>query len=379
MDWFFDQWLYRMGHPVFRVTKNYDAAKQELTLTVRQEQKPDLTSAFPQVDFFQTPVDLAIATNGPAKTTRVWLEPKEEQSFTFKAETAPVLVSFDSGDMLIKELIFDKTTDELLYQLKNDTEALGRVWALGELKKRLSAGETSAADKSRIVAAFNVAATSDTLWGVRRDAVEILRGNAEARSALQAATKDKSSLVRASAIRSLAALNDATLAPVYLAALQDPSYGVVRAATRALAATQDPQAYDALARLVATDSWRDNLRAAGLAGLSILGDKRSLEEAVRYAARGNPTGLRVSALSLLGRVGKADPRAFPLVADAAKDATSTRNFQLAGASFEALVNLADERGLEILAQAKQSAGGNVQALAFIEQFEKRLKQALGKQ
>ncbi len=24
MDWFFDQWLYRMGHPIFEVTQNYD-------------------------------------------------------------------------------------------------------------------------------------------------------------------------------------------------------------------------------------------------------------------------------------------------------------------------------------------------------------------
>ena len=24
MDWFFDQWLYRMGHPVFEITQNYD-------------------------------------------------------------------------------------------------------------------------------------------------------------------------------------------------------------------------------------------------------------------------------------------------------------------------------------------------------------------
>ena len=31
MDWFFEQWLYKMGHPVFRVTKNYDAATKTLS------------------------------------------------------------------------------------------------------------------------------------------------------------------------------------------------------------------------------------------------------------------------------------------------------------------------------------------------------------
>ena len=29
MDWFFDEWLYRMGHPIFRVTQDYDAANKE--------------------------------------------------------------------------------------------------------------------------------------------------------------------------------------------------------------------------------------------------------------------------------------------------------------------------------------------------------------
>src|SRR6267142_1409096 len=40
MDWFFDEWLYKMGHPIFRVTQAYDPVTKSLTLTVRQEQKP---------------------------------------------------------------------------------------------------------------------------------------------------------------------------------------------------------------------------------------------------------------------------------------------------------------------------------------------------
>lgn len=36
MDWFFDQWLYRMGHPIFEVTQSY--ADGKLTLNVKQTQ-----------------------------------------------------------------------------------------------------------------------------------------------------------------------------------------------------------------------------------------------------------------------------------------------------------------------------------------------------
>jgi aminopeptidase N len=55
MDWFFDEWVYKMGHPIFRVTQDYDAANKQLTLKVRQEQRPDPESQYPQVTFFQKP------------------------------------------------------------------------------------------------------------------------------------------------------------------------------------------------------------------------------------------------------------------------------------------------------------------------------------
>src|SRR5207248_3394110 len=111
MDWFFDEWLYRMGHPVFRVTQNYDAASKTLKLVVRQEQKPDPNSDYPQVAFFRTPVDVEIGTSGNTRVERVMIEPKEEQTFTFPVDSLPMLVNFDYGDMLIKELKFDKPTD----------------------------------------------------------------------------------------------------------------------------------------------------------------------------------------------------------------------------------------------------------------------------
>src|SRR5437660_8904740 len=60
MDRFFDQWLYRMGHPIFTVTQRYDPATKKLMLTVRQDQNPDPTSGYPQVDYFEAPVDVEI-------------------------------------------------------------------------------------------------------------------------------------------------------------------------------------------------------------------------------------------------------------------------------------------------------------------------------
>ena len=107
MDWFFDEWLYKMGHPVFNVTQDYDAAKKTLTLKVRQEQKPDPDSQYPQVGFFQTPVDIEIASASGTRIEHVQIDPKEEQLFKFAADSEPLLINFDYGDTLIKELNFD--------------------------------------------------------------------------------------------------------------------------------------------------------------------------------------------------------------------------------------------------------------------------------
>ena len=41
VEWFFDEWLYKSGHPVFDVTYNYDDAAKVLHMTVTQTQKRD--------------------------------------------------------------------------------------------------------------------------------------------------------------------------------------------------------------------------------------------------------------------------------------------------------------------------------------------------
>src|SRR6266481_3553432 len=86
MDSFFDQWLYRMGHPVFRVAQTYDAAAKTLQLEVKQSQKPDPDYEYPQATFFQTPVEIEIGTANGTRVERVMIEPKEEQSFKFAVD-----------------------------------------------------------------------------------------------------------------------------------------------------------------------------------------------------------------------------------------------------------------------------------------------------
>ncbi|HUK29774.1 MAG TPA: M1 family aminopeptidase [Candidatus Acidoferrum sp.] len=374
MDWFFDEWLYKMGHPIFRVTQAYDAGTKTLTLTVHQEQKVDPNSAYPQVAFFRMPVQIEIGSAAGTHIEKAMIEAKEEQTLSFNVDSEPLLVDFDYGGTLIKELHFEKTTAQLIYQLSHDTDVLGRIFALNELAAHMKNPATSAEENSAITKAIASAATSDAFWGVRVDSIGALRGvsSPDARTALLAALKDKAPRVRARALSVLSATKDASLAGVYLGYLNDPSYNVIRGAAAALGTTKDPGAYTALNKLLDQPSWRETIRISGLTGLGALGDPRAIDVALRFSARGNLLGVRGAALAVLGSAGKNDPRVYPVLAEAFTSAVDSGNFQLYGASSGALIALGDPRTLDLVKTALARTT-NSQMQQFLTQMQKNLE------
>ncbi len=384
MDWFFDQWLYRMGHPIFEVTDSYDNGK--LTLNVKQTQKLDLTNEYPQTEFFQGYVDVEVDGN----IHRVWLEPKAENVFTFDSATKPMLVNFDYESTWLKELKFERSTDELLYQMKNDKDVLGRRWAMAQLADKVKAG----ADKDRIVAAFEASAEQDPFWRIRRAALSEVanvfspdppRGQERPAAKLDAAAeslamklaKDKESLIRADAIEFLGETQDKKYADVYLAALSDRSYAVIDQAANALGLSKDARSYDALMKLTTTPSWHGRIQIAGLNGLGELGDKRSFEAGYKAATdKSLPTNVRSSALVVVGATGKGDPRAYPLIAEQFQAAKKAGSIQGMINSMFAAIKIADPRGQEIFDSLKARFKDNPGATQFINTQEALFKAAL---
>ena len=388
MDWFFDQWLYKMGHPVFEVTQDYDEAKKQLTLSVKQTQKIDPLNEYPQVEFFQTFVDIEIDN----LIERVWIEPKAENFFTFNVAQKPKLIDFDNEGTLIKELKFEKPTDDLVYQFKNDKDVLGRASAMRQLSSRWRAKETADADKTKILAAFNQTMTNDPFWAIRRDAVQIVtapQGDSNnpapanydqtTISALVTAAKDKSSLVRAAAITGLGRLRDTKYADLFLAALNDPSYGVIDSASIALVRIQSPKAFDALTKLVNTPSWRNRIESIGLIGLELLGDKRAFDTFYKIATdQTQPPSLRTTALGGIGATGKGDQRAFPLIFEQFKKALDKRDFRALDNAVRGIIKLADPRGQQAFDMMKEKFKGEPNILNFVNQFEGEFKAELNK-
>jgi HEAT repeat protein len=273
----------------------------------------------------------------------------------------------------------------LIYQLKNDKDLLGRIWALSELTARLK-DEKAAADRDSIRSALAMAATGDTFWGARFDAIaaldarqgapEAVTGSKETKDALLAATRDKEARVRARAINALAATKDASFADAYRQLLNDQSYGVIRAAAVALAQTKNAAAYDALVKLIDQPSWRDTIRASSLQGLAVLGDKRAMELGFKYAAPPTRYDVRAAAFALIGSTGKDDPRSIPLLIAALNEGIDRRSFQFVASAGSALVALGDERTLTVFDEAIKRAGPTSQFTATLTNLRQRLKTKL---
>ncbi len=292
MDAFFDQWLYRMGHPVFEVKQDFDNVTGKLTLHVKQTQKRDFTSSYPQVQYFETPVDIEIGTANSKRVETVYIKPQEENTFSFEMDGTPLLVDFDNEGTLIKEVTFEKSLADLMYQAQKDDDILGRNWAHSELTKHATGKDVSDKDKSRIVSFFAEATEKEATWQLRRAAIKNLRAilypsqgtESETESApfipekaisaaLVSAAKDTSSKVRAEAIFLLGTTKDEKYALTYRRAItSDQSYDVIEDAAIALAGSGDKDSYAILSKLAQTDSWRDRLSIAGLRGLAVLGD-----------------------------------------------------------------------------------------------------------
>jgi len=386
MDWFFDEWLYRMGHPIFEITQSYDEGKKQLTLNVKQTQKTDLTDDFPQTEFFQTYVDVEIDD----RIEGVWLKPQAENVLTFASPQKPKLVNFDFEGTLLKEMTFEKSVEELLYQMVNDKDVIGRRWAMGELEKKTKDGQ----QKERIVDALITSAQKDPFWRIRRAALSVIANiyspdppqgqprpaaklDPKVEAAVVGLTRDPQSLIRGDAIELLGETQDKRHVDLALTMLGDRSYEVIDQASLALGRVKDPRAFDAIAKLTGTPSWKGRIQIAGLNGLAELGDKRAFETGYKMAMdKSLAPNIRAAATAVVGASGKGDPRAYDLIFAEFKKAFDSGNVGNLTSTLQAIVKIADPRGQAAFDMLKVKYKDNPGALQAIGQYETQFKAAL---
>lgn len=388
MDWFFDQWLYRVGHPVFEVSKNYDAGKKQLALVVRQVQKNDPGNPYPQAAFFQGKIDVEI--DGHIESVR--LEPKAENVFLFPAAAEPKLVNFDVESAWIKELRFEKTPEELLYQFQNSRDIVARRSAMFELANLYKQENTPAAEKTNIQAAFRAVISGNAYWRLRYSAILTLQGllasqplDKATADLLLAVIQNEKSWNRAAAITFLGMSKDPHYADLFIRHFNDESDRVVNAAANALGKTGSPRAFDALVKLKDKPSWKNQSLISALNGLRELGDPRGGELALaalkdaaaapRWTLATPVWDFRLAAAETLAALGKGSA-GYDIVYPRWMQSMEENDVNDIFNNVLLLVTLGDARGLAVFPALKEKFKDDTNVMKAVVSYEEQLKSML---
>jgi len=348
LKWFFDQWLYKAGHPELKVRWHYEEADKTVRLKVEQTQKTDdLTPLFR----LPTTLELTEAV-GKSRVVPIVID-GTNQEFVIPAESKPRMVQIDPNCWLIKELDFEKPAEENLFQLQHASCVICRINAARALVKQSA---TDPQIKNALAAAWKtekgVSARTEMVTlisGVSENAGRRRRGPfagsarpaAESgdeafRHALQEAAKDPEARVRVAAIRGLAALkHDPQSEAILRAAWSNPkeAYGARTTALRTLVSWKVKGADELLGSALKIPAGKHRLAATALELHLEQPGPKARELAALYASYGQPPALRSAALNALDRLAKDDPALqdviIPMIDDPDRTVRS-RAWRLAG-------------------------------------------------
>jgi aminopeptidase N len=289
LERYFDQWVFRPGHPVLKVQVSWEEG--QINVRVRQSQKTA------EVPLFAFPLEVEIGTKaGKVQRHEKWVE-SESDALVVPLPERPAWVAFDPRFRVIGAVTVEAPADLLRTQLARASTARLRMMAAQALEKR--------SDPDTISALGAVLARKSEAWMVRAEAARVLgkiRGDA-AFEHLKEAASQKHPKVRRAVAAALGEFQSPEAAAV-LARLaeKDPSYLVGADAARALGETRQPSALEPLVSLLKATSWADVKRAGALDGLSSLREEAAVPHVMERTRYGNSSPTRRAAVAALARL-----------------------------------------------------------------------------
>jgi aminopeptidase N len=299
LDWFFNQWAYKGGHPELKVRWRFEDADNTIRMQVQQTQKLDA-----QTPLFRLPTTLAITADvGKTQIVPVVIE-GASQEYIIPSAARPKMVQIDPEGWLIKELDFVKTKDENLFQLEHATCVLARLDAARALVPK-------ARTDPEVAKALAGAWKRENAAEAKRQMIELL-GNGEElfRAALLEAGRDSEPRARVAAIAGLVKLrHDKNAEALLRTAWSNPREvcGARREALRGIVNWKVKGCDMLLADGIKIRVAHHTLAATALELLLEKSDAESRKLAVLYSRFGQPEALRNTAMAAFSRLAKNDP------------------------------------------------------------------------
>lgn len=305
----FDQYVFRGGHPDYKVSYAWDADSQLAKVTVVQTQaKADKTGSGSELFDLKIPIAFGYTEDNSTpqlKSFTVRIH-EREQSFYFPLEKKPQFVSFDCGNNYLKTVALEYAIPELKAQLKSDPDPISRIFAAIALAKK---GGLEA------VKALTEALTNDHFWAVRAEVAKQLANIKldQAGASLITGLQDKDARVRRAVVDALSKVKtkESYQALKQLLEVGDASYYVEAATASALGKMvsgnlkeQEDAVLELLTHVLRERSgWNEVVRSGAISGLSqIKSSAVALEVILEYTAPGITQPLRLTAIRALGTI-----------------------------------------------------------------------------
>lgn len=311
LTFLFDQYVFRGGHPDYKLNYAWDNNSKLAKLTVTQNQVKNNKDESASKELFDLKIPIAF---GFLKNKKVELKTltvrvcEQKQTFYFPLEEKPKFISFDAGNNYLKTVKLEYPVVELKAQLQYDPDPVSRIYAAEALAKK---GGLEA------VKALGRSLKKEPFWGVR---VEVAKQLPKVKldqvfEELVVGLNDEDARVRRAVVEALAQIktHESYKALKPLVEKGDPSYYVEAAAAGAIASiaagnsdekpTEEKVIKLLKAVLEKKEGWNEIVRSGAIGGLSKMKTSQdALNLISTYTENGVPQALRLAAIRSLGAI-----------------------------------------------------------------------------
>lgn len=301
----FDQYVYRGGHPDFKISFDWDNHHKFAKVMVVQEQvssDKDIENLFN----LEIPLEFGFISENLSNTKFNLKLSQKEQSFYFPLDKEPDFIDFDPNNDYLKTVKLDLSIPKLKNQLKYSKYVVSRIFAAQALAKK--GGLES-------LRALGEALKDDSFWGVRAEiASEIGKVKLDKTfDILTQGLSDSDARVRKAVVTSMSNIKTHYSFEVLknIAITGDPSYFTEAEAMKSLGKIAYflkeeyvSETIKILKNVLATrEGWNEVLRSGAIAGIANLKDsEEALEIIIEYTKIGISQTLRLNSLASLGCV-----------------------------------------------------------------------------
>jgi aminopeptidase N len=324
LDWFFDEWIYKAGMPMYRVDRSY--AGDTLKLRVRQTQPRDSLTGL-----FQMPVPIEFYVHGNVIADTIWVS-REDETFSFPLHEKPRYMIFDAGDAIMKTLDFPRPEEELTAQL-DAPRMIDRLLAVKELAVADSMKVKTTVHRRSL--ALRDAYMREYSPFVRQEIVEhtSVMEAGPAVEILTRALRDSAADVRRASIENFYMVADKKRrAELLRPMLEDSSYNVISAALGMLAVTDTTGMESKLRAMKGLRGRRDQFANAWLSAVAAGNYNSLIDDVADYTLPLYRNETRVQAYFALSKLQATTPAVRMSIERGLRTGTSSISMSAAAAA-----------------------------------------------